>query len=664
MSLTLGSIDRAIKSEHFRLHGSGDNETPEYRALEVEAARQRAIETELARLIEPSACGSTEILATRANFSHIDPGSTVQLLRDRFFDASVMEAATCITSAVTGTYRSTNLETHQRIRHWFTDVMRIGADSSNGIALKGDLDVPNGELDDFFVAKTMQDADSETQRSDLIHESIVGHFGLNPLRRLGIPNFMYTYGMFACSSPLLGGARGRQVLNWCQRSSHQFDYLLVENVPTKGTLKDAIVSGPEQCTVTHFWSYFLQVLFSLRAALQYCHFTHYDLHDENVLIRTVDRSPIFLRYDGPMGKSYWLRSPGVATIIDYGSSHIRIPILLEGKRQEYDFGHPDSPYFQHLGIYRDRENPFGDIYKLLMYCLSSASGKNIPVYRSLRKAAKFFVEDSEISELLRTQLSNYYSLPFVGELQDKTIDDFIEFVMNVAGSDLDGVLVMPRDRDHTLQCGRDYCFTSPMDSLQAMGISAEPGTIDTYYQLIDMVTANSSQREDIRKRFNEARAYRLEKVALDRLIQTTRWNIVVPVLSQDLGYYLTPKYHQAIKLFVDQTVLALNSVETLRTADQVLRAARKEVPESHLIVELQDTISRYLHKHSQDIRVLQQKLAELYSRFFRRDHRRTPLGSKVRDRSNTRERSKSQLSVQSMAEWYEHTIPSLRSFIG
>ncbi|HKZ42560.1 MAG TPA: hypothetical protein VJ044_16475, partial [Candidatus Hodarchaeales archaeon] len=223
----------------------------------------------------------------------------------------------------------------------------------------------------LFVVKSPRRIDPEL-RLNQIHEYFIGAFGTNKLRDR-IPNFSFVLGFFQCSPPYIdekayltgpggpgaGGKKDRQSLTYCQNDSpeNEVNYLLYENVANATTLHDFIMEG---ATFEDYLNILVQVTLALDLAYQEFDFTHYDLHHENVLVRTLDQDiyiPYVVRADGTQA---YLKTRYVATIIDFGRCHIK----YEGQHYGYDL--------VQYGLFPDRSYPMYDLYKLLMFSLSTA----------------------------------------------------------------------------------------------------------------------------------------------------------------------------------------------------------------------------------------------------------------------------------------------------
>ena len=164
------------------------------------------------------------------------------------------------------------------------------------------------------------------QISDPIsYEYYVG-LALNQLRyRYKVNHFSLVYGRFNCKIDI----RQKDIKMLCNGGEYK-THVLYEYIkdPSGGevmSLKKFIITMFENAGTRREAQFdLLQILFMLMAALQNAqdnlHFTHYDLHLENILIMVLkETTPITVNYRGSM---ITILSRVVPYIIDYGRSHI------------------------------------------------------------------------------------------------------------------------------------------------------------------------------------------------------------------------------------------------------------------------------------------------------------------------------------------------------
>ena len=118
----------------------------------------------------------------------------------------------------------------------------------------------------------------------------------------------------------------------------------------------------------------MQILLTLEVAQRECNFTHYDLHESNVMIRKVK-----MKYDVNIdNKTYSINTKMLPVIIDYGHSTLKTPDnVVIG-----EFG------LQHYGIF-----PFmiqgRDMYHILTFC-ANIFIKNRKEYTEILELYEFF----------------------------------------------------------------------------------------------------------------------------------------------------------------------------------------------------------------------------------------------------------------------------------
>lgn len=198
--------------------------------------------------------------------------------------------------------------------------------------------------------------------SNLSHEAIVGIYGLNPLKAI-VPNFMHVYSSFTCSPPLLSGKiteinpkkDTRPVFSLCPADTPgAVTHLVIENIQESVTMGRWIKNT--QITPSHFLQVYLQVINALRVAYNFCDYTHYDLHQDNVMIQEKMHDYVVPFFDSK-GEHRYIRTRLIPRIIDYGSSHVEIDGV--------DFGTVLFDGQEEYGVYTTNSFPMHDAYRFL-----------------------------------------------------------------------------------------------------------------------------------------------------------------------------------------------------------------------------------------------------------------------------------------------------------
>lgn len=319
-----------------------------------------------------------------------------------FYNAGLLQALSCMFDFVIQTAEAPSTgeglpAATQAIKDYITNLRRIGAESVEGVALMAGV----GAVNDFVIIK----APREPQYDGLLHEFFVGVVALNPLRA-SIPNFMYTLGGFRCGSPKLGGKDKKQVLEWCNPTSPTVNYVIYEKIKGKG-FGDMVADG---IGIRDYLSYYIQVILATQMGVEEYAYTHYDLHDGNVLMREVAENAdyFWIPYVLAGEEKYYVKTNRVATIIDYGRVHIK---HTDGKHYGY-FGLEGS------GLLPDKARPLYDLYKLLGFSAYTAhqGGKTallrdlVPLFRFFRPSVKTY---GDLRALLDKEIKTYFELSSV-----------------------------------------------------------------------------------------------------------------------------------------------------------------------------------------------------------------------------------------------------------
>ncbi len=393
--------------------------------------------------------------------SNIDRDILADKLQNDFYDPNFMEQMRCVINLILDANgEGGKLSERERIHAFFRDPKKFGADSVNGYAIRSQIsDRHTKYTSDLIVMKCPQ---NPTKSSELVHEVSIG-LTLNKLRKF-IPNFSYVYDIFSCSSPVVD-PNNKKIILWCTNDENAVAYAVYENISNSLPFKDWAVKpktntlNKDLITFTNFLPelktqrnrkleskeiknissevnrlkvnesilYYLQIILALNLANEKCDFTHYDLHDDNVLIRHYRDTPFYIEYPFEEEKIYLLSPGGVATIIDYGMSHVQTSNNKD--KTKHNVGILDKTgYFSVVDVYSDRSNVIGDAYKLLCFLMYRSLQDNNTLFFNIgRKILSFFYQkrDEPYKELsmddalliIYQQKEYYFYLPFVSEFE-------------------------------------------------------------------------------------------------------------------------------------------------------------------------------------------------------------------------------------------------------
>lgn len=300
-----------------------------------------------------------------------------QALEKGYGDGNILKALMCLNNSMV-MFPKNKVGTQFKTRQFLEGLTQIGSESAFGYATKSGVKSVTGAAgpDDLFVVKSPRIINPKAN-SDQMHEYFVGVFGTNNLRDK-IPNFAYVIGFFECSPPYIDNAttvdpsanpKERKALTFCQNNSpdNLVNYLMYENIKNAKSVKDFIKDG---CSAVQFANILTQIVLSLDLANRELDFSHYDLHWDNVLVKKL-AEPIYIPYVVE-GKTYYLLTDEVATIIDFGQSHIKY------NGEDFGFNVAEG------GIMPNRSYAMNDIYKFIMFSLwASIGGDQIYVKKDL-----------------------------------------------------------------------------------------------------------------------------------------------------------------------------------------------------------------------------------------------------------------------------------------
>lgn len=283
-------------------------------------------------------------------------------LEDGYGDMNILRTLMCFNNTLlVFPDNPQDLTRSLKVRRYLENLTQIGNDSVEGYAMKASVEYGKTFP---YVVKSPRSFDEESV-NNFVHEYFVGAFGTNTLRDR-IPNFAFIMGLFGCSPPYIDNwgyvdpgtkrPNEKKALVFCgsDNESAQVSFVIYENVTNSVSLRQFIRSG---CTFTEFLNVFVQIVLALQLANEEFDYTHYDLHDENVLVKTLPEE-ITINYSG-----LFLTTRHVATIIDQGRAHISY-------RGE-SFGYSMVAG----GVFPERAFPMYDLFKLLMFSLETATFK-------------------------------------------------------------------------------------------------------------------------------------------------------------------------------------------------------------------------------------------------------------------------------------------------
>lgn len=300
----------------------------------------------------------------------------------------------------------------------------------------GSVSTNNIDLD-IFMIKTSKDHDN------LLHEFFIGSLFTNRLRAF-VPNFAYVFAGFKTETPCSSINRACTDDNLCPCDTpNNIDYIIYEKI-------DGVPLGIalKSCNFEEYLSWMIQIFLSLEVAVTQFGFTHYNLHTDNVYIRTIKRDSDWAwiekhhgtTIDAPRGRYYYIpyyhdnkmylvKSSSIATIWNYEFAHVK-----HTKRKQNITEHFGAIGYSEMGIYENEARPFYDVFKILMWSLNILFKYNKPVFQNARKISKFFGYEYQyqlVKALEKEEKTGYMYNSSISDLErTRSIADLINIMFD------------------------------------------------------------------------------------------------------------------------------------------------------------------------------------------------------------------------------------------
>ncbi|GAG70960.1 unnamed protein product, partial [marine sediment metagenome] len=231
--------------------------------------------------------------------SETPDGDKLESLKGKIFNYNNLEAISCAVFSLF--YHKLDYYSNNFLfRQYIHNMKKIG-EGVNGIVISVDFE----NTRNLFLLKG-------STKEDLSHELSVG-LNVANLTRREIPNFAFVYGGFDCE-PFIDSDNP---INICGIGEDKIKYVMYEYIDSSVTLAEFIATNSR---IEDVISLYIQAILSVLYANQRFKFTHYDLHDQNVLVRDVSQDSFQIKYSYK-SIDYYVKSWNIATIIDYGLSY-------------------------------------------------------------------------------------------------------------------------------------------------------------------------------------------------------------------------------------------------------------------------------------------------------------------------------------------------------
>jgi hypothetical protein len=371
---------------------------------------------------------NNNVLNIAENLSNINFDKLKEEMKDEYKDENLMKVSSAIFEAIFYKYNDINdkliqkfdklylskpLSPNERGREYIKDLKRIGKESVYGIVMTETLKNNQSKAEDLFIIKT---SSIPKYNDDIIHECIVGFYGTNKLRDVGIPNFAYVVGAFSGSPTFYNDEK---IISFIDTMKNPVNYIIYENINPSIPLSEYCT----KCSAEDFLLYYCQIIYALLYAYKKIGFTHYDAHADNILMREISNKPFYIAYPDleDKNKKCYLYSKGyIPTFIDYGMSHITI--------DKENFGSVDNLITSGYSIFRDRPFFFYDAYKILMSSLRYMKNYNVKEYNKVNSLLYFFTDVNDGKFFLSfIEKQNSFDLPYTQATSGLNEEQWKEF---------------------------------------------------------------------------------------------------------------------------------------------------------------------------------------------------------------------------------------------
>jgi hypothetical protein len=445
------------------------------------------------------------------------------LSNNNFYDSNVIELIQCFINSIT--LPNINYSIGDKIKEYLNNLKQIGVESVNGVALTASLK----QESDFFIIKAPR---NPKNNDDLIHECFVAFNGTNLLRK-DIPNFAIVYSLINCSAPIIDN---KKVLSWCSNSeTSNVSYAIYEKINDSISFRKYL----DTCYTEDFMQYFLQILLALKVASEKIGFTHYDLHDENILMRKSKKENFYIKYN-----DFYIKSPKyIPTIIDYGMTHINF------NGESYGNISSDLTEFN----IKNTTNISHDCYKIFMFSMLELKYQNPEVYSKVGGIFKFFNSDESLDNCLNKQIDIFFSL----YLQPDTIfkiDDFIQYCRNymVNLGYEDPITTIEPEISNIFQCIEENnvgCRTKEeLVTYLQIDDGLLPQTFLEFYDQINLIENKNILINKFKNKVNEV--FQSEKVKIEKI------NQFLKIFKDNNTIFVIP---EEINLFSEQSTLFIEN---------------------------------------------------------------------------------------------------------
>jgi hypothetical protein len=528
-------------------------------------------------------------------YSRINPSKITEYTEYNNYEVGLLDVALSGSSKLYLSSFPGSLENNERIMEWIRNIRYLISTFPNPAELATSITKLRQDYygaDTFTIKAPRLEPDDEgnisPERLDcLVHETFVGLFGLNPLRRKGIPNFSFVYGSFESSPPIIAN-ECKKIFAWGTKSpiKEQIMYSILENTNHIETLTESCKNDSYDIIL----SYFLQVVLALKAANDYCRFTHYNLHTKNVLMRRMGTGPgsslpFDIEYNIDNKQKIFIRSPKgiIATIQEYSTSYIYVNV--DKNPQGFGYNNYDELPFEDKGIY-NKSFVIGDVYKLLLTILAITYMENKTAYTHLKPLFSFFSSEN-LETVFTEQKDSFFHVPIYEKSEALKIEDFINFALTKYESS--GIIhrkesLIPILRTSGTCFERDSFFLEVSKKTDAYCIPRTTIQLYDYIKYFASLYSETKNQKYIQQINKTAEFFEkefaesindTEKSRLDSISETLNSRFVLHEITYSNIILKKPAFKTLYKDYISKCILYINTWERMKAGIKILEFIEK-----------------------------------------------------------------------------------------
>jgi hypothetical protein len=281
-------------------------------------------------------------------------------LNEKYMNGADMKAILCVINTAVLAARSSRASNGiyrlgTGINEWIKEMKKMKVTSVEGFVYVTDFFSEGIEV----IIKVPQEA-SLTNNKTAQREYFLGIMVINGLRYL-LPSFVYTLGAFMCGKPKHSVRKGAYgvVKELCAQDTPESLFVVYEKVSGGSETTSVKQALKTEWDFPVWLCFFAQLLLSLEVAQREIRFTHFDLHDSNVMVRENNEA-----YEINLDGTTYRVAPGQASpvIIDFGMTAAVVDGMCIGS---FSYASHGMLSFMVPGF---------DMYKFMVYSARTAYG--------------------------------------------------------------------------------------------------------------------------------------------------------------------------------------------------------------------------------------------------------------------------------------------------